>query len=341
MIKKLFIIFAILAGLGILVVVILVNTGPQLPREADRIITEVLDDDLPELVMGETGMANSDGVKIWYETISESDTPKAAVLLVMGHSSSAMLWPEYFIQPLLDQGYQVIRYDNRGLGLSDWMEDWEEHDPYTLEDMAKDGVAVLDAVGIEKAHIVGVSMGGMIAQRMAISHSDRVLTLCSIMSSGYFHDPELSQAPPAFISGFVSLSLRYGLTQNDRNAVKLGLGVQELLKGSGEYRYDIKRSACRVLYEMHRRKGFNPAVGDQHTAAIVASGSRYEELGSISVPTLIIHGKADPLISIEHSEKYAPMIPQAKTLWLEGMGHDLPEVYMDQVMGRMIANFEE
>ena len=120
-------------------------------------------------------------MKIWYEKRAPTDSIKGTLLLVMGHSATAMIWSDDFMQPFIDAGYQVIRYDNRGVGESDWIADWDEENPYSLEDMSKDGIAVLNAEGVEKAHVLGASMGGMIVQRMALSHKDKVASLVSLL----------------------------------------------------------------------------------------------------------------------------------------------------------------
>ena len=309
----------------------MINSGIQLPEETDAIVEEVLQADaLPEFITGETGFAQNGGVKIWYEKIVPQDSIRGTILLIMGHSSSALIWGAEFTKPLVDAGYQVIRYDNRGVGESDWMTNWDADNPYTLEDMAKDGIAVLDAVGVDKAHIAGASMGGMIAQRVALSHSERVLSLTSIMSSGYMNDPTMPQINRAGMLDFLRLTLRYLMPPSEAGAMKFMVGIQQLLKGNGPYTHPIKAAAERTLYEMRKRKGMNRNVGDQHTAAITASGSRLEELGNIKVPTLIIHGKSDPLVRFEHCKKYAPLIPHAKKLFIDGMGHDMPSIYMAQ-----------
>lgn len=331
MLRKILIGLLIVVALLVAGYYLFINTGIQLPPETDAIVEEVLQADaLPEFINGETDFAENDGVKIWYEKMTPKDTIKGTILLIMGHSSSAMIWGSNFTQPLIDSGYQVIRYDNRGVGDSDWMEDWNADNPYTLEDMAKDGMAVLDAAGVPKAHIIGASMGGMIAQRMALSHTDRILSLTSIMSSGYMNDPEMPTINAAGMFDFLRLTLRYLNPPTEAGSMKFMVGIQQLLQGNGPYSHPIKPSVERTLYELRKRKGRNPDVGDQHTAAIATSGSRLEELGTIKMPTLIIHGKSDPLVPFEHCQKYAPLIPHAKKLFIDGMGHDMPAFYMDQ-----------
>ncbi len=336
-------------GIGLLIIALLfvavyywfLNSGIQLPPETDAIVQEVLQsEELPELITGETGFANNGGVKIWYEKRVPTDSIKGTLLLVMGHSSSALIWGSDFMQPFVDDGYQVIRYDNRGLGESDWIADWNKESPYTLEDMAKDGIAVLDATGVEKAHVLGASMGGMIVQRMALSHKERVASLISVMSSGYMNDPEIPILTRSQMMDFGRLTLRYLTPPSEEGAIKFMVGIQKLFQGNGPYTHPVKPSAQTTLYEIRKRKGMNPNVGDQHSAAIAASGSRLEELDQIKVPTLIIHGKSDPLVRFEHCEKYAPLIPHAEKLYIDGMGHDMPLIYMAQYHDAILKHLD-
>ena len=320
---------------------IYISDAPPLPKHTEQIVEEVLAEKLPELISGQTGIVDHNGVSIWYELKTPADSVKGTVLLVMGYGSTALVWPKRFWQPLLDAGYQVIRYDNRGLGESSWMKDWEEEKAYTLEDMAKDGIAILDHLNIQKAHVIGASMGGMIAQRMAISHSKRLLSLTSIMSSGYMLDPELPPVPPYFEKALLKLGLKHLWYPSETNILKFSVCIPEALKGKGGYENDVRAIAQRTLYELRKRKGFNPNVGPQHEAAIELSGSRLDELGQINMPTLVIHGTDDPLVIPAHAKKYAPLIPNAEVLWVEGMGHDLPHQYVDQIMTAIIKTLAQ
>lgn len=332
----------VLVAVTLVAFLVLINLAPTLPPQTDAIIADVLknESELPELIKGETGTTKSSGLDIYYNVMCEVEQPKGTVLLVMGHSTSLLAWTANFWQPMLDAGYRVIRYDNRGVGMSDWCKDWNKKNPHSLEDMAKDGIAILDAVGVEKVHIVGASMGGMLAQRMAISYPERVLTLTSIMSSGHTFDPELQSVTRSWYWSFVGMTLKYGLIRNDKNALKFGVSVVQILKGKGDYEIDVKGAVERTLYEIRKRKGFNIKVGDQHTEAIRKSGSRYEELKQLNLPVLTIHGTTDPLVLPEHGRKYAPMIPNVEQLWLEGMGHDFPVIYMEQITSAILRNFK-
>ncbi len=337
-------ILLILLGIIIIAVAgffVFINSVPPLPPEADTIIEGVMQSELQPFVSGETGIAKNGKVRIWYESFNPPDSAKGAVLLIMGHGATALLWPDYFYQPIVDSGYQVIRYDNRGLGMSDWMEDWDESNPYSLKDMAKDGVAILDALDIEKAHIIGVSMGGMIGQRLAISHSDRILSLTSIMSSGDITDPDLPAVPKEFELNFLKLALKYGISPSETDIIKFSLTVQQMVMGDGGYPLDIEYITARTLYEIRHRRGYNTTTGDQHTAAVLASGSSYSELPRINLPALVIHGKSDPLVNIAHSKKLAAKIYGATTLWIDGMGHDLPRAYVPQMLESIFRIFQK
>ena len=165
--------------------------GMKLAPDAEAIIDEVLHEALPELVQGQSGYALSGGVKIWYEYMPPASAIKGTVMLFPSMGGDGMSWPQAFIQPFLHAGYAVIRYDNRGTGMSDWIEGWDSKHPYTLVDMAEDAAAVLNSLKIEHAHLVGLSLGGMIAQELAIHHPGRAASLTLIMTSAYAPDPDI------------------------------------------------------------------------------------------------------------------------------------------------------
>ncbi|MEL6255303.1 MAG: alpha/beta hydrolase [Bacteroidota bacterium] len=332
-----FLVFLILIPIAIY---LFVQSGPQLPPETDLLIKEVLSEKLPNLISGRTGKAMNGDISIYYEVMEGEDSSKGNILLINGHSSTLLYWQPYFYQPLLDAGYRLIRFDNRGIGMSDWIQNWTKETAFTLEDMAKDAMAVLDANGIEKAHILGMSMGGMIAQRIAISHKERVLSLCSIMSTGFINDPELTTVPTKFKLDLGRLTLRYLLKPTEINRMKMQLGIMKVLEGNGGYALEPKAILQAALYNIRRRDGMNKKLRDQHTWAITYSGSRYEELGTIDVPSLIIHGTSDPLVLFEHGKKYAAMIPGAQTLFIEGMGHDIPEFHIQEIHQAMFKNMD-
>lgn len=332
----LLVLFVFLAILSIYVFA----SGPSLPDRSEDIIAEVLANPLPELLKGDTGYANSSGKQIWYEHIHPSDSSKGVVLLIMGISNDALGWPQSFIDQLVDAGYEVIRFDHRGTGLSDWIAEWDAKNPYSLSDMADDGVAILDALEIKKAHVVGVSMGGMIAQELAINHPERAATITSMMSSGYIEDPELPQISGDIAWQLIRIALKYGILGGEKNLIKLHLASRIVLMGNTTYEVDIKELAQQTLYNIRNRRGYNANVSRQHQAAVSLSGSRYEELKSIKIPALIIHGKSDPFIPIDHGIKSARLIPGADTLWIDNMGHDLPKNLTDPIVEKLSGFFD-
>lgn len=330
----------ILSLLLVLGGIVFFATFPALPPDTNAAIQIALKQELPELIKGKTATINNNGIEIWYNVMKPKGEIKGTILLIMGHSATALSFPAYLFNPMLDKGYQVIRYDNRGVGMSDWMLEEEKKD-YTLEDMATDAIAILDQENLDKVHVWGVSMGGMIAQRLALSYSERFISLTSIMSSGFTHDPELKIAEPHLYRKFVQLILRYGLIDNEVNGVKFALGIKNLLRGKGDYEINTLETVQRSLYERRKRRGANKKVADQHTNAIMLSGSRLGELPHLTVPMLIIHGKKDPLVLPEHGKKYSKAAPQAKTVWIEGMAHDLPEKFIGEILNLSFEHFVE
>ena len=316
------------------------TSGPVLSDEAEAIIYQVIDSDPPEIVSGMTAFANSNGVRIWYEDILPKGEIKGSILLIMGISNDALSWPQDFINAFTDAGYQVIRFDHRGTGMSDWLDDWDSENPYSLTDMANDGVAILDDLDIDKAHLIGVSLGGMIAQELTINHPERVSSLTSMMSSGYIEDPEL---PPISIKTTLELVktiLKYSFINSEANLIKMRLAARIILRGTADYELDYQQIAERVLYNTRKRQGFNQESLKQHQLAVHSSGSRYEKLMTLNTPTLIIHSKSDPLIPFEHGKKCFEFIPNADSLWLDDIGHDIPKVAIPTVCNKIISLIE-
>lgn len=330
------ILLTLLTGL----VIFIFFTGPKLPDNTDSIIENAMNSEVPNLIKGKSGYVISDSLNIWYESITPKNTNKGAVLLFMGISNDALGWPQKFIDLLVDSGYQVIRYDYRGTGLSDWVDNWEQN-PYSLADLAKDAVVILDTLKVKKAHLIGVSLGGMVAQEVAINNSGRVLTLTSIMSSGNIIDKELPEISESVVFDLIKTGVKYGILSSEKNIIKLHLAARIILRGEAQYDIDIKGISEQVLYNLRKRKGYNPNVSEQHHEATYRSGSRYEKLKLLKIPVLVIHGVNDPFIPIEHSKKLASVIPNSKTKWFNNMGHDLPNNLIDTITKEIISNFKK
>ncbi len=284
----------------------------------------------------------SNGIEIYYEGFGKATNP--AVLLIMGLDAQCVVWSMAFIEPLVAAGYYVVRFDNRDIGLSTWITDWQRRQPYTLEDMAKDAVGLLDSLNIRQAHIVGASMGGMIAQRIAISHSERVLSLTSIMSSGYVLNPKATKKIGLKIlfsvMPFILKNLKIKNKLIDQEpTVKNYVATYRTLAGT---KYPFNRDYFEQLFtwSITVRKGQNPKARLQQYAAIVASGSRLQELPQIKAPTLILHGTGDKLVPPIHAQIYTQLIAQARMVWLEGVGHEIPAGILPQVHAEMLALFK-
>lgn len=348
MLRKIVIVIVAVLLLLVITLGIFLSGGPEFPHETDQIIAEAIQSGPPELVQGATGYAQSGNIRIWYEVNTpqqqgsgqDKDQPKDTVLLIMGTGMSSMLWPPDFIQSLLNKGYQVIRFDNRGTGMSDWLENWEEEHPYSLEAMAIDALAVLDAAGIKQAHVIGTSLGGMIGQRLAISHGERVLSLVAMSTSGDILDPEFARLQQDYSLDIIRLILKYALSGSEAGMIKMTMGVIDMMTSDGLQTKDVREVADLVLYEMRKRRGLNQHAMAQHFAAMQVSGSRLNELSSIRCPVLVIHGTVDTTINIAHAKKYAARIPTAQTLWLEGEGHIIRDRQMPVVMDAIFKLIE-
>lgn len=272
--------------------------------------------------------AAANGIEIEYETFGPGDAP--AVLLINGLGSQMTRWPVAFCEKLVARGYRAIRFDNRDVGLSTW---FQSGDRYTLSDMAADAVGLLDHLKIDKAHVVGVSMGGMIAQTVAIEHPGRVRSLTSIMSA--------TGAPGTMDSTPEAAAV---LTQpapdpnvDEEAFVAHGMKNARTI-GSPAYPWADAPLRERVLSEM--RRAFNPKGVQRQRGAIGASGDRTEKLSKLDVPTVVLHGEADPLIPKAGGEATARAIPGAELRIIPGMGHDLPEPLYDTIIDAIVAAAE-
>lgn len=280
--------------------------------------------------------AAANGIEIEYETFGDPAGPPA--LLVMGLGAQMISWNDEFCELLARRGFHVVRYDNRDCGLSTWIDEagppdiagalsGEAAPAYTLDDMAADAVGLLDALGIRAAHVVGASMGGFIAQLIAINHPDRVLTLTSIMS-GPAHPESASPAPEATAVLFVEPpATREGrITQE--------MWIRKVLMGPDD---PFDEGAERARAERAIDRAYHPAGTGRQFAAVLASHPRLERLKHVRVPTLVIHGLADILIPVENGRSVASAIPASRLVEIEGMGHDLPKRVWPRLLDEIVA----
>lgn len=281
-----------------------------------------------------TEKTTANGITITYEDKGPRDAP--AILLVMGLGGQLTLWPDEFVDALNARGFRTVRYDNRDVGLSTrfdaagvpnlkWMFvksllGLPVRPAYTLADMAADGVALLDHLGIDRAHVVGVSMGGMISQHIAARYPGRVLSLTSVMST-----TGNRRLPRADSEAMRVLTSR-PMSGDPEDMIAYSVRAARVI-GSPAYPAEEKRLQRRVRSDFDR--AWYPQGVARQMAAIVADGDRRPMLKAIEAPTLVIHGEADPLVPLAGGKDTAASIAGAQLKTIPGMGHDLPLQLVD------------
>jgi pimeloyl-ACP methyl ester carboxylesterase len=280
----------------------------------------------------------ANGIELEYETHGSHDAP--AILLVHGLGAQLSLWPVAFVEQLAGQGFRVIRYDNRDIGLSQKFEAYGIPNsaeltakvmagekiaaPYLLPDMAADGIALAQALGVKRAHVVGVSMGGMIAQLMAANFPNTVASLTSVMSSSGRRG-----LPPGKPEAMKVL-LTPPANSERSTVVAHGINLRQTISSPGYPTSDAEQQA---LVEFNFDRSFYPQGLARHYNAILASGGRVDILPTIKVPTLVIHGDEDPVVRVEAGKDTAALIPGARLEVIPGMGHDLPAQLLPKLVG--------
>ena len=272
---------------------------------------------------------------------------RPVVLLIMGLGMQLVAWPSAFVQALLDAGYRVLRFDNRDIGLSDSMDHlgkphmaWAMlkfnmglplRPPYTLQDMALDALGVLDALGIARAHVVGLSLGGMVAQRVALAAPERVLSLTSIMSSSGAKG--LPGPEPKVLAAMMKRP-----TGKDEASVVAYLEHMFRAIGSPEDR--IPTEVLRAGIVQAYRRSYRPAGTQRQMLAVMADHERAAQLARITCPTLVVHGRADPFVPFACAEDTARRIPGGQLVGVDGMGHDLPPRGVLRVLYALLAHLQ-
>ena len=292
--------------------------------------------------------AVNDDLELYYEDLGNVGDPP--VLLIMGLGAQLLLWRDGFCERLVEQGYRVIRYDNRDVGLSTKLHGQRpggalvpnlvrsylgrpSPSVYTLEHMADDAAKLLDHLGIERAHVVGASMGGMIAQIFAARHAERTATLGIIFSSNNsaFLPPPAPKALLSLIKGPPPNSPRDVIVENSVRVSKI--------IGSPGYRKSDEQLRAEAI-EAYERAHYPQGIG-RHFSAVLGTGSLKRFDHRISAPTVVIHGKADKLMRPSGGRSIASAIPNARLVLFDGMAHDLPEELWDDIVGELKTTFAE
>jgi len=274
-------------------------------------------------------------------------TGRPVVLLIMGLGMQLIAWPPAMVQAIADAGFRVVRFDNRDIGLSQHFDHlgspsllweglkfrfgWRIRPPYSVQDMAADALGVLDALQIPKAHVVGVSMGGMIAQRLAVLAPSRVLSLSSIMSSSGARG--LPEASPAVTRVLLSRPSGKGVQAAVDHIVKL-------LKAIGSPGFPTAEAELREKMTEAAKRSFHPPGVLRQMVAIAADSTRAAALAQVTAPTLVVHGRADPLVPMACGQDTARRIPGARFESIEGMGHDLPPGVVERLLALLIPHFK-
>ena len=291
-------------------------------------------------------VVSANGIEIAYDDRGGANDP--VILLIMGLATQMIAWPEAFCDGLAARGFRVIRFDNRDVGLSTKFDSAPPIDlaaimqsatagrkistPYDLTDMAKDAVGLMDRLSIGKAHVVGASMGGMIAQIVAGQYPERVRSLVSVMSSS--GDPKLPQAKPEAMSAI----MQPRPPGSDRElAVQHGMKIYRAIGSPG---FPTSEEELRAKVGAAFDRSYYPVGIGRQFAAILANGSRVEMLRRISVPTLVLHGADDPLVPVEAGRHTAAQIPGSKLTIIPGMGHDIPTSLTPILVNAIAAHCE-
>ena len=282
-------------------------------------------------------IVSANGIQICYDAFGNPNNP--ALLMVAGLGMQLIGWDEALCTMLVERGYWVIRYDNRDAGKSTKFDEAGVPDtmaamqgqpvsaPYLLSDMAADAIGLLDALGINQAHVLGASMGGMIAQTIAINHPERVLSLTSVMSTT--GDTAVSMPKPegvALLTAPPATNLE-SYIQNDLNWARVANGSA----------FPVDESVVRQRATATWERGTYPPGTARQLTAVVVSGSRQEALKSLTLPTLVIHGKEDPIIRVEGGIATAEAIPNAKLMLIDGLGHAMPPETWPDVVDAIVA----
>lgn len=266
--------------------------------------------------------ATNGHVRLCFDTFGEVDDPP--LVLIAGLGNQLVMWQPEFCLGLVDRGFRVVRFDNRDCGLSTIFADG---DVYDLHDMAADAIAVLDALGIDRAHLFGHSLGGMIAQVVAIDHPERVATLSVLSTStGNWDYGKPTEEAVAAISRPVGDSVEEVIEHDVAN--------RRIWGSPSWFDEDQVRTQFRSAYE----RSFTPGSSLRQFVAIMEAPDREESLRSLAVPTLVMHGTLDPLVAIDGGERLAALVPDAEFSAIEGLAHDLPVEVWQQVISAVTAH---
>ncbi|HET8931567.1 MAG TPA: alpha/beta hydrolase [Acidimicrobiales bacterium] len=281
--------------------------------------------------------AHNGSVELFYEEWGPSDG--VPLLMIMGLSAQMISWDDSLMQSFVDNGFAPVRYDNRDVGSSSWFDDAPVDieaeigrfltgepltAPYSIEDMADDAAAVLDAVGWKSAHILGASMGGMIAQSFAIRYPEKTRSLVSIMSTT--GDPDVGQPDDA-----AAEALMQPTPEGREAAIEASVRTGQIIGSPVHFDVDAERSKAERAYD----RGSNPDGALRQLLAILTQTSRTAELGRLEIPAIVIHGKLDPLVNPSGGQRTHEALADSELIELAEAGHDIPPIYRPELVARI------
>lgn len=284
----------------------------------------------------------ANGIELYFDTFGDPADP--TILLVSGLGAQCLVYDDEFCLAIAGHGHHVVRYDNRDVGLSTHLHDSDVNpmlalaaigagesvvSAYTLSDMAADAVALLDVLEVAQADVFGSSMGGMIAQTLAIEYPGRVRTLTSLMSTT--GETDVGQPDPETLGTLLGV-----LTPQEERDARIANAVAMARVIGTPHVFDEARATRRSTVFVDR--AYDPAGTGRQLVAILASGSRAAALPTLRLPTIVLHGDRDPLVDISGGRRTAELVPDAEFRVLEGMGHDMPPEYWDRIVGGIIDN---
>ena len=314
------------------------------------------------------GTAEVNNINIWWEDFGNPSDP--SVILIMGANANCMVWTQEFINPIVDAGFHVVRFDNRDVGKSTYfgkesfyrklvrifvptflvnyvvksifsaiidedgyLQESEVKNPeYDLDDMAEDVICLMDHLDIKKAHIIGASLGGMITQLLALDYPDKVLSITPIMTSPGMGDPTLSNMTPNMIQGIQESAIFDAKGKYEESVVRT---YRELSGSRFPFNEEKFREQMKAVFE----HGHNPFC--LHGDAAGSSPNRKERLSSIDIPTLVIHGTEDAILGVDHGMVLYEKIPNAKKFIMDGVGHEIPEELILEITNEIIEHLSE
>lgn len=284
---------------------------------------------------------------LYYETLGQPKNP--AILLINGLGGQLISWPQTFLDGLIKKGFYVIMFDNRDIGLSRYYDEYGSPDmhaaiaalqqgkrdfkpPYTLHDMAHDGIMLLDKLAIKKAHILGISMGGMIAELMAADYPERVLSLTCIATSS--NDPTMPEAKEAVRNYFLA-------PQKQVDSVEVYVENRMKLQKIYIHPDFINEEKSRAFFTKFYHRAYHPDGFKRQLLAMLFTGSLVEKLKQVQAPSLIIHGNDDPCFPIEHGKQLSELLQNAEFIMVEKMGHGLPEPLCEKIVNHITSFYEK